>query len=334
MTVDFRGHPMVGRSARSAVIAAACALLCLAAPVVAQQPEDQQMPAPPAQPAPPHPPGMPAEVAAALREIGPRIEGPRTTALYAPLQAAVKSGNVNVLRDLPYGPHQRHRADVFVPATSGAGRAALVFVHGGGFSRGAKSAPDSPFYDNIGLWAAREGLIGVTINYRLSPQFKYPSGAEDVARVVQWLRGEVRNWGGDPARIYLFGHSAGGSHVADYLVRTSNPQVAGAVLLSGIYDPGEGGTLWKDYYGDDVSRYPAMSSLPRLASVDTPLLVASGELDAPNFVADFDKLVEQRRAIGKPMTVVRLPNHSHLSEAYAVGTADESLTRPILEFVR
>ena len=49
---------------------------------------------------------------------------------------------------------------------------------------------------------------------------------------------------------------------------------------------------------------------------------------------DTEKLVKGRREAGRPVVELRLPNHSHLSEAYAVGTADESLSAPLLQFIR
>ncbi|MEO7641609.1 MAG: alpha/beta hydrolase, partial [Ramlibacter sp.] len=279
------------------------------------------------------PTGMPAEVAAALRESGAKID-PKAAALYAPLHAALKHDGVELRKDLVYGPHERHRADVFLPKDrQGAMRPVLVFVHGGGFGRGAKSTAGQFYYDNIGYWAAEHGLVGVTVNYRLAPEFKYPAGAEDVDRLVAWLREHARELGGDPARIYLWGHSAGGAHVADYLVRTPGTPVAGAILSSGIYDLGDTLSVWKDYYGEDVTQYPQRSSLQRLIKVSLPMLVNWAELDPPNFVPDTEKLIAGRRAAGMPTVSMRLPNHSHLSEAYAVGTADESLSGPILKFI-
>ncbi len=235
-------------------------------------------------------------------------------------------------RDLAYGPHERHRADVFVAKGAQAGpRPIIVFVPGGGFARGSKSTPGQFYYDNIGYWAAEHDLVGVTINYRLAPEFQYPAGAEDVARVVDWLRSHAREFGGDPARIFLWGHSAGAAHVADYLVRTVQPPVAGAILLSGVFTAVP---TWKAYYGEDQSRYAAQSSLPRLTQVRTPLLVAGGELDPPDFVPDTGNLIAGRKAAGRPTLTVHLLNHSHLSEAYAIGTADESLSGPLLQFIK
>ena len=57
-----------------------------------------------------------------------------------------------------------------------------MFVHGGGMIRGNKRPPGSPFYDNVMLFAARHGMVGVNVEYRLAPQFPWPAGTEDLAR--------------------------------------------------------------------------------------------------------------------------------------------------------
>lgn len=309
-------------------------------PPLAQQMQQYPLPPPPAPPPPVveplRPSGMPAAVAEGLRKIGPRIDGAATAALYAPLHAGTPA--MTVQRDLAYGPHERHRLDLFRTAKPHGEeqglRPVLVFIHGGGFSRGAKSAEGSPFYDNVGQWAARQGLLGITINYRLAPQHPYPAGAQDLQRLLSWLKSAVRAHGGDPRHVVLWGHSAGAAHVADYLVREPRGPVSGAVLTSGIYTLGPGVSIWKDYYGEDTARYMALQSLERLAKVPVPLLVNHAELDPPAFVADSIALVQARAAAGTPTRHLRLPAHSHVSETYAVGTPDESLSVPVLDFIR
>ncbi|MGH8260824.1 MAG: nuclear transport factor 2 family protein, partial [Steroidobacteraceae bacterium] len=287
------------------------------------------------------PAGMSPEIAAALRRIGPRIEGPQTVALYAPLFAEEPHANVSIARDVQYGPNERNVLDVFTAAgrhEHGSPRPVLVFVHGGGFSRGAKQLPGTPFYDNIGRWAALQGLVGVTINYRLAPQFQFPSGIEDVTAAVAWLQDHIARYGGDPHAIFLWGHSAGAAHVADYIAHLANtgaaPVIAGAILTSGFYDLGREVSIWKEYYGTDVAKYPERSSLPGLLKTATPLLVTDAELDPEMMQAQANELEEARAAEGRPVEHVFLPNHSHLSEAFAVGTADESLSGPVLRFVK
>jgi acetyl esterase/lipase len=214
----------------------------------------------------------------------------------------------------------------------------VVFVHGGGFTRGSKHTPGSPFYDNIGVWAVRHGLVGVTINYRLAPQFQWPAGIEDLTLLTRWVRDHAREYGGDPTKIFLWGHSAGAAHVADYLAHAVNtgadPGIAGAILTSGFYDLGGEVSIWKEYYGDDISQYATRSSLPGLLKTATPLLVTYAELDPDSFKSQTRGLIEARSREGRPVHSVLLAGHSHISETYAVGTGDESLSGPVLDFIQ
>jgi acetyl esterase/lipase len=281
---------------------------------------------------------MPSELAAELRAIGARIETQRTAELYAPLQPEEPYAWLAVTRDLKYGPHERHALDVFTARVAGAGKPVVVFVHGGGFARGAKRTEGTPFYDNIGLWAVGQELVGVTMNYRLAPESAWPSGIEDLTDAVAWLKASVARFGGDPNKIVLWGHSAGAAHVADYVANAAKRGVeagiAGAVLTSGFYDLGTEVSVWKVYYGEDVATYAERSSLPGLVATPVPLLVTDAELDPDLFRMEADKLVAARTAARKPIERVHLAGHSHISETYAVGTGDRSLSIPVLEFVR
>lgn len=184
---------------------------------------------------------MPKEIAAKLQELGRVIDAPKTGQLYASLQGKEPYQGVKVERDVKYGAADRNLLDVFAPEAASSPRPVLIYVHGGGFVRGDKRAPGSPFNDNIMLWAVRNGYIGVDATYRLAPRAKWPGGAEDLAAAVQWVSDNVGVRGGDPARIYLMGHSSGAVHVADYVSRPELRKVrggglAGAILVSGIYD--------------------------------------------------------------------------------------------------
>ncbi len=282
------------------------------------------------------PDGMPQDIADLLREIGPVIEVARTGAAYAELHPSEPYEGVLVYRDLQYGPHERHVLDVFASPENEGGRPVLVFVHGGGFTGGSKRGPNSFYYDNISRWAADHGMVGVQINHRLAPEHQYPAGVEDLDRVVHWMRENIGVYGGDAEKVVLFGHSAGASHVADYVAaRGQDAQpVAGAVLMSGgAYDIGSGASFRAAYYGEDESRYAEMSPLPGLVATDIPLLIVDGELDTPDAIAQTALLTDALHAAAKPVNHVRLPNHSHLSEAFAIGTADNSLTDPLRAFV-
>jgi acetyl esterase/lipase len=290
-----------------------------------------------AQPAP-----MPEDLAWKLLELGRVIDPPKTAALYAPMQEKEPYAGVKIERDVKYGSAERHLLDVFMPETNSAARPVLIYIHGGGFVAGNKRNPGSPFYDNIMLWAVKNGFVGVNATYRLAPASPWPAGAEDLASVVQWVSKEIATRGGNPARIFLMGQSAGAVHVAGYV---SHPEfhkvkgggLAGAIMVSGLYDltASPVGDAELAYFGSDPSRYEERSSLKGLVETKTPLMITAAELDPPRFIEQYE-LVKQatcKGANGCARTYM-LPQHSHMSEVYAINTGDTRLTDEILEFVK
>jgi acetyl esterase/lipase len=282
---------------------------------------------------------MPSQIEQGLRALGRVIDPPATAALYAPLHESEPYSGVKVTRDLRYGPADRHRLDVFTAQGARGPLPVLMFVHGGGFVAGDKNTEGSPFYDNVPLWAARHGLVGVNMTYRLAPQFMWPAGSEDVGAAVRWIADNASAHGGDPTRIFVFGHSAGAAHVAAYLAEHEDgqrPALAGAILMSGIYDLTSLGPegSYRSYYGDDPARYAERSPLPGLVRTSLPLLIVTAELDPQRFIDQSEALcaaLSARPAGGHQY--VHLPKHSHISEGYAIGTDDTVLTDEILELV-
>ena len=286
---------------------------------------------------------MPADIAKTLAELGRVIDPPVVAKLYAPLQQTEPYFGVRIERDLKYGPAARNLLDIFMPQNVTSGRPVLVFVHGGAFIGGNKRrTPESPFYDNIMLWAVKNGFIGVNMTYRLAPQFPWPAGAEDVASAVEWVSKEITERGGDPQRIYLMGHSAGAMHVASYVshpdfYKVKNGGVRGAIMVSALYDLTAAPLTdpEKAYFGSDASHYASESSLPGLLKTTIPLMAVSSELDLQGFVKQLELFKEAtcKRSAGCARTVM-LPQHNHMSEVYSINTADTRLTDQILEFVK
>ncbi len=239
-----------------------------------------------------------------LLEIGRVVDPPKTAALFAPMQQKEPYQGVKTEREVKYGPADRHLLDVFTPETAASARPVLIFVHGGAFVTGNKrTTPTSPFYDNVMLWAVHNGFVGVNATYRLAPQSPYPAGAEDLAAVVAWVTSKIGERGGDPARIYLMGHSAGAIHVANYV---SHPE------FYKVKDSGLG-----------------------LLTTKIPLMIAAAELDPPRFVEQFN-LLKQATCKG-PNGCARatmVPQHSHMSEVYAINAVGTHLVDEILDFVK
>jgi acetyl esterase/lipase len=285
---------------------------------------------------------MSEDIAWGLVELGPVVDLHNTAELYAPLQENEPYQGVRIERDVKYGAAERNLLDVFMPEAASSSRPVLIFVHGGAFVSGDRREPGTPFFDNIMLWAERNGFVGVNMTYRLAPQAKWPAGAEDIGSAVQWVANNIGGRGGDPARIYLMGHSAGAVHVASYV---SHPEfykvkgggLAGAITVSGLYDltAMQLGDPERAYFGADPSRYAEESSLQGLAKTGIPLMIVAAEMDPPAFLRQFELLKEAtcKRASGCARALI-LPQHSHMSEVYSINTADTRLTDEILDFVK
>ncbi len=283
---------------------------------------------------------MPPGIAERLIAIGRVIEAPKTNAIYAPLHAAEPFAGVTIARDIRYGPDARNLLDVFTPDTSGALRPVLLFVHGGGFVRGDKHVAGSPFFDNVAVWAVRHGMIGVTMSYRLAPQAKWPSGPQDVALAINRLRAHIAAHGGDAARLYVMGSSAGANHVASYVAfpefhPADGAGIAGAIFLSGSpFDPTVFDmTPYTDYFGTDAAAYAALSPTPGLLKTKVPLMLAWAGLDPPPIERQSIDLDAALRKAGRAPAKAVLKTHSHISLNNAIGTADTELTDRLLAFI-
>jgi triacylglycerol lipase len=286
-----------------------------------------------------------ADVTRRVRALGTEISPESiagTAAIYAPFHEREPYRAVAVARDLKYGTHERHRLDLFAPESGGAARPVLLYVHGGGFVGGDKRTPGTPYQDNVALWAVRHGLIGINMTYRLAPQHPWPAGAEDVAAAVAWTRREAQRHGGDPARIVLLGTSAGAVHVASYLAHprfhpAGGPGVAGAALLSGIYDLAEAprSPMHEAYFGTDVAVYRSASTLGGLIETTVPLLFVVTEMDPAFFQAQAAAVVNAWFARhGRWPRLASLIGHNHLSSTVHLNSPDDVLGAYLLDLFR
>lgn len=274
---------------------------------------------------------------------------------YTPLVAAAANDvadGCEVHRDVGYGPHERQRLDVFVhTATRVAGGAdVVVFVHGGAFLRGSKSF-NGLIYDNVSRWFARQGCLAINVEYRLAPQAPYPAGAEDVAAALDWVRTHAAELGGNPQRIFLVGHSAGGSHVATYLADPAlaaqrSTTAAGAVLISARVvadvlpdNPNAAGV--RAYFGDDASLYAQRSPLTHAEHIDVPLMVVVAEHENPYLdaygAAFFERVAMARQRTGRPARsprFVQMLRHNHTSVVAHFDSGETLLGNAMLDFFR
>ncbi|GLV27880.1 hypothetical protein TomTYG75_04060 [Sphingobium sp. TomTYG75] len=272
------------------------------------------------------------DIAAMGQALGPDILA-RCTALFDAEQSTLAARIPATATDIPYGPHERHRLDLYRPQSSSSAPI-LIFLHGGGFLKGDKGGEQNWPNANVGRMAAQAGFIGIVPNYRLAPDHQWPAGPEDVASVIAWTKANAAQHGGDPNRIVLMGTSAGAVHVAGYIKRHGTADIRAAILLSGLY----GYTPLDDrdtlYYGDPAL-YPDRMPLEAVASTTLPLFIACAQHDPARFQQEFLGLMQDRlnRHGAMPRAMI-VSGHNHYSLPMHLGTSDRRLADEICAFIK
>jgi hypothetical protein len=324
---------------------------------------------------------VPPEIASQLREIGRGVCVPETAKIYRPLQPNPPYPGVSVARDQSFGPDPKNVLDVFSPEKGGGSRPVLIYVSGGPGNKIQPEANGDAFYDNIMLWAVKNGMTGVNMQRR--PGTAWDDPAKDVALVVQWVHTNIAKYKGNPNRVFIWSQSAGNLPVSAYI---GHPEfygpngvgLKGAILMSapnfnilpvtppalaggrGGFAPcggggapagggqaARGGAPGGGRGGDskggggrggpapvDAATQLARSNLPGLLKVKMPFFLASAELDPPGMTEFNEVLKEQFCKAGHCPTVMVFKDHSHVSEVFSPNTADDSVTAPILKWMK
>ncbi|MGH7531454.1 MAG: alpha/beta hydrolase [Gemmatimonadales bacterium] len=177
---------------------------------------------------------------------------PLLTALttVAPTQAT------DTVHDVPYaaGAHPEQRLDFSWPVGASA---TVLFIHGGSLSESGERR-DSPMYASVCAPFLAAGIACATTDYRLAPTFRWPAMPEDIAAAILKVRALIAGRGGDPDRLFLFGHSSGCTLAAvvaadaTYLTRVGlqPAQIAGVILMGCALD-NEDAAL-KGWTADDI----------------------------------------------------------------------------------
>ena len=155
------------------------------------------------------------------------------------LNGVVPSDTYRAAKELRYGPHPRHALDLYRPLEAASAAPVVVFFYGGNWNAGERSN-----YVFVGEALASRGIVAVVPDYRLYPEVRFPDFLHDCAAAVRWTFERVAEFGGDPGRVFLMGHSAGAYNAAmlaldsQYLraAKVDRARIRGLVGLAGPYD--------------------------------------------------------------------------------------------------
>jgi acetyl esterase/lipase len=244
----------------------------------------------------------------------------RTAFLAACLKLFLSSGAAHaqvMQRDIPYGPAPEQMLDYYKPAASPA--PLIVFVHGGGWSKGGKQGGH-----RVAEVLRNDGYAVASINYRLlGPGITIQDQAADVAHASEFLLSHAREFGIDPRHFALVGHSAGGHLVALVGADASYAGDAGldfgklsvVIAMDGVFNldlPQDARNFRGKIETDDRS-LQAVSPIDRLDAPGLrPAFCLIHENTQPRFVAQADAFAAALHAHGDTEDEEVSPGLSHV----------------------
>jgi acetyl esterase/lipase len=248
--------------------------------------------------------------------------------------------------EISYGADAKQKFDFW--AAKGPSKAPLlVFVHGGGWSKGDKATGTGTkpnFYNDLNYSFA-------SLNYRLVPQATVEQQAADIAAAIAKLRADAETLGLDRNRIFLMGHSAGAHLVAlvstdtRYLDQAKVPASAikGTILLDGAgYDVAAQMTnnrnlvqrMYGEAFGNDPARQKSLSPINHVGGYDVGnwllLYVESRDASAGQATA-FAKALGQK---GAKAEAIAVPDSTHMTVNRDAGVADSFVGSAIMRFLK
>ncbi len=225
--------------------------------------------------------------------------------------------------DLRYGPAERNRIDYFAADSRGP---VLVFIHGGYWQMRAKET-----FSFLATGPLAHGVHVAFVGYTLAPDIRLAGIVAEVRAAIAWLAGCVAGFGGDPARIYVSGWSAGGHLTAMTL---NEPTVKGGLAISGIYDLEP---IRLCYLNDklqlDAEEAHRLSPQLHVPSSSMPLIMTCGGDELPELQRQSETFAAARMNAGLPGRLVRFAGHNHFTILEGLASPDGALTALVRELV-
>jgi acetyl esterase/lipase len=250
------------------------------------------------------------------------------------MPSAATPPGVEVHRDITYTAGEpkdegKHKLDLYIP-TGKPHAPVLVFLHGGSWMTGDRS-----LYVALGNRLARAGIAVAIPSYRLMPRNPHPAQMEDSAAAFDWVYRHIEQYGGDPKRIYVSGHSSGGHLAAllaldeSYLKKygLSAADIRGVISMSGVYD-----VRYLPVFLVEGDRKDA-SPLFRVRGGVPPFLITYCQWDyltLPKQARDFSAAL-RKAFVGTKLLYI--PHDNHLTEIINITKEDGPLVNAVLNFV-
>ncbi|TZF87151.1 alpha/beta hydrolase [Cognatilysobacter lacus] len=202
--------------------------------------------------------------------------------------------------------------DVYRPHDADGRAPVVVFFYGGGWTRGERAQ-----YRFVGRRLAEGGVLTIVADYRTWPRAGFPAFVDDAAQAVAWANQHASQYGGDPSRVFVAGHSAGAQiaalvgadarYLAPYGLKPHD--LAGVIGLSGPYDFVVG-TKYAAIFGAP-SQWPAAQAVNAVDGDEPPFLLVHATGDRVVDPADSQEMADRLRKAGVRADLLMVPGGGH-----------------------
>jgi arylformamidase len=236
-------------------------------------------------------------------------------------------------RDVAFGPTPAEVLDIYLPAKTSGAAPVQVFYHGGYWR--AFTAADFAF---VAERLVEAGAVAVIVNYALIPAVRMGELVRQCRAALAWVEANISRYGGDPRRIHVSGHSAGGHLVAALAAMApppgepdTRPLIQGGVALSGLYDLEP---IRLCYLQETLQLTPAevaaLSPARNLPDAARPLVLAYGTKESEEYARHATSYGRALGERGITCTVRPLAGHNHMTICTALGDAKSEPMQLIL----
>jgi acetyl esterase/lipase len=249
---------------------------------------------------------------------------------YLPADAKLKTDDVKL--------------DIYSPKNTETKKDVFIFLHGGGWSHGKKSQ-----YKFFGKDLARKGIVAVIADYPLSPQADYNDMAIASVKAVKWVKDNIDKYGGDPSRIFISGHSAGG-HIAALIcvkekyfdsIGISNP-LKGVILIDAAgldmkkyltEQTAKGMYRYTEAFTKDTAKWRDASPIYHLHKGVLPMLLFVGGKTYSNIKDSNERFATELAKNSSTMGYKVVKGKHHIPMIFQFYNFNNSLYKDILQFM-
>jgi len=272
------------------------------------------------------------------RQLSPSLSAKDAGGCLATYNAATERAKASrhhrVLADVAYGGRADEQLDLYLPQIINEKPVpCALFLHGGFWQEGSKDGAGFPA-ENF----TQHGWAFAAVGYGLTPKVRLSNIVEQIDRCVHFLHRDAPRWGIDPASIVIAGHSAG-AHlaacmIADVLENDTADCLAGAVLISGVYDLGP---IARSYVNDaagitkdEIERF---SPLRRSRPETMRILAVIGSDEPQAFQSHTDALSAVWSTCQADFSTLRVDGKDHFDILTCLSAANGDVFRHILSMI-